>query len=401
MIKVLFINYSYGMGSTGRMIEELDKKMSKDKYQVLVACKKSSVIKQGVYLVGNRITHLVAGLYSRISGLQGYGCVMQTKKLINWIMGEQPDIIHLHNLHGNYVNMNIFFEFLKSYNGKVVWTLHDCWSFTGNCSHYLSAQCTKWKDGKECGKCPNIKKYPPSWFFDRSHKMFKDKQKWYEGLVEKIRFITVSEWLKVEAEKSLLLGKGKIETIYNWVDREVFKPESGERVEKIRKKFGKEMLLFSAASDWMPDKGLNNIYELAEHLDESVGIMLAGKCRDRRAYSNVFYLGEKSKVEMAAYYNAADIYLNLSLEETFGLTTAEALSCGTPVIVRDSSANPEVAGECGIKLKTFSPELMLEAIYKINNNPEVFSGEKCHNWTREHFEIEKNCEKYLAIYLDK
>ncbi|MBQ8634121.1 MAG: glycosyltransferase, partial [Lachnospiraceae bacterium] len=380
------------------LIAELEEKMSKDKYQVLVACKKSNVIKQGVYLIGNRITHLMAGLYSRISGLQGYGCVMQTQKLIMWIKEEQPDIIHLQNLHGNYLNMNILFKYLKKYDGKIVWTLHDCWSFTGNCSHYVRTQCTKWKDGKECGKCPNIKKYPPSWFFDRSHKMFKGKQKWYEGLVEKIRFVTVSEWLKVEAEKSLLLGKGKIETIYNWVDREVFKPENGERVKKIRDKFGKEMLLFSAASDWMLDKGLNDIYELAEHLDESVGIMLAGKCRNRKAYSNVFYLGEKSKNEMADYYNAADIYLNLSLEETFGLTTAEALSCGTPVIVRESSANPEVAGECGIKLKDLSPELVLKAIYEIRKNPEMFSSEKCQSWVDKMFIRNIGCEKYLALY---
>ena len=124
MIKVLFINYSYGSGSTGRLIAELEEKMSKDKYQVLVACKKSNVIKQGVYLIGNRITHLMAGLYSRISGLQGYGCVMQTQKLIMWIKEEQPDIIHLQNLHGNYLNMNILFKYLKSMTARL-------------CGHYM------------------------------------------------------------------------------------------------------------------------------------------------------------------------------------------------------------------------------------------------------------------------
>ena len=388
MIKVLFINYSYGIGSTGRLISELDEVMDKEKYEVLVACKKTSVFRQGIYLIGNRATHLVAGLYSRVSGLQGYGCVGQTQKLIKWIKREKPNIIHLHNLHGNYLNMRILFDFLKEYKGKIVWTLHDCWTFTGNCSYYEISKCAKWKNGEECKECPNIKKYPPSWFFDRSHKIYKDKRSWYEGLVGKIRFVTVSEWLKGEAEQSMFKN-GKIETIYNWVDRDVFLPRN---MEKIRQKFKKSTLLFSAASVWSSDKGLNDIYELAEHLDATTGIVLAGKCKDNKRNSDVFFVGELSKSEMADYYNAADIYLNLSIEETFGLTTAEAISCGTPVIVMNSTANPEVAGECGIKLNKFSPRLVIDAIEAIKNNPEMYSCANCQKWVEENFTRDMGCE---------
>lgn len=398
MIKVLFINYSYGIGSTGRLISELESVMDNAKYKVLVACKKTNVSKPEIYLIGNKVTHLAAGLYSRISGLQGYGCVVQTKKLVKWIKQEKPDIIHLHNLHGNYLNMRILFDFLKKYEGKIVWTLHDCWTFTGNCSYYEISQCTKWKNGKECNACPNIKKYPPSWFFDRAQKMYRDKRLWYDSLVKKINFVTVSEWLKSEAEQSMLLENGIIKTIHNWIDREVFKPRITENVKKIRKEFKKDILLFSAASDWMPDKGLNDIYELAELLDESIGIVLAGRCKDKRSYSNVFYVGEKNKSEMADYYNAADIYLNLSVEETFGLTTAEALACGTPVIVRNSTANPEVAGEYGIKLNTFSPEMVISAIETIISNPDKFSGGNCQNWVEKCFTKDIGCRKYLALY---
>lgn len=397
MIKVLFINYSYGIGSTGRLITELEEKMDKDIYKVLVACKKTNKLKSGVYLIGNKISHMVAGLYSRISGLQGYGCVLQTKKLVKWIDQEQPDIIHLHNLHGNYINMRILFDFLKEYRGKIVWTLHDCWSFTGNCSYYELSQCKKWMNGQECIKCPNIKKYPPSWFFDRSHKMFKDKSKWYDGVKERIMFVTVSEWLNKEVKKSILKNE-RVETIYNWVDRAVFKQGDEDEIKEIRKRFSKEVLLFAAASDWTADKGLNYIYKLAEKLDDSIGIIIAGKCRNKKNYSNIYFVGEKNKKEMALYYNCADIYINLSIEETFGLTSAEALSCGKPVIGMNSSANPEVIGECGICLEKFTPELVVKEIKNIIENPDLFSQEKCQNWTEQMFTTKIGCNKYLQLY---
>lgn len=396
--KILFVNYSYALGSTGNLIKELQERLDPKEFYSVTVCKKIHPFYQdrkNILIPGNRIEYLFEGLMSRLTGLQGYGAVSATKKLIKYIKKEKPDIIHLHNLHGNYLNCGMLFDFLGKYNVPVIYTLHDCWAFTGNCSYYTIHLCKNWNNGMECRRCRYIKKYPPSWFFDRAHKMYLDKERWYDQIKEKIEFVTVSDWLLNEAKRSMI-ARYPVRRIYNWIDTEIFKPFSDRKIKAWKQKIGKKRCFFSAASIWSRDKGLYRLYELADALDDNDCIMLAGVCHDKISSNKIIYLGNVSdKHKMAVYYNVADVYINLSVEETFGLTTAEAMACGTPSIVMNATANPEIAGSCGAVIDQFDITMMKNTIEKLLSDTEL--KKKCRERALSMFTI-READQYISLY---
>lgn len=395
--KILFINYSYGLGSTGNLINEIESRFDSKEFCAIKACKKTNLIcnKKSVLVLGNSIENILNGFFSRLTGLQGYGAVSSTRKLIEYIKKEKPDLIHMHNLHGNYLNCGMLFGFLGKQQIPVIYTLHDCWAFTGNCSHYVLNLCTKWQNGMECRECSYIRKYPPSWFLDRAHKMYLDKKIWYEQVKGRIMFVAVSDWLLHETKKSMLAEYPAMR-IYNWVDTEIYKPYSDSKIQSLKKKMGKKRYYFSAASIWNKDKGLYDLYQFVEMLDDDTCMMLAGECHDKISSSKIRYLGNVSdKHDMATYYNMADVYINLSVEETFGLTTAEAMACGTPSIVINATANPEIIGSCGAVIDHFDISILKKAIDKIMSDTDL--KKKCRKRALSMFSI-KEADQYINLY---
>ena len=340
-MKVLFINTVYQTGSTGRIIEDICdalKKMPGNDY--LVAYGRGSARDSGhSYRISGRAGVLVHALLSRITDRSGFYSRRATRKLIGVIREFQPDIIHLHNLHGYYLNVEILFSYLKDFPGRVIWTLHDCWAFTGHCTHFAYVNCEKWRTG--CRSCAQKGEYPSSRFTDSSKTNYSRKMALFTS-VKNMTVIAVSDWLKKAAEESFL-GRYPVARVYNGIDPDVFKPTPSPI--RIKLGIGDSFMILSVSDGWNDRKGLQDIIRLARSSPSGWRFVIAGlsKRQIRRLPHNIVGL---EKIEgartLVKWYSAADVFLNPSVEESFGLVTVEALACGTPAVVYDRTASPEI-----------------------------------------------------------
>ncbi|NBL00921.1 MAG: hypothetical protein EOM50_23580, partial [Erysipelotrichia bacterium] len=269
-MKILQINCSC-RGSTGTIMQSIDTALEKDNQESYMAYGIGRINKDNCLKLSNYFLSHLHDRLSKLSGLQGYFSWIKTIQLVKWTKGIKPDIIHLHNIHGNYLCLPLLFRFLSTYNGKVVITLHDCWLFTGKCPHFYDVKCDKWL--LECGNCPQLKIYPKSYFLDRTKKCLKDKKKWIEKL-QNCQIITVSQWLNDTAKKSYL-GAYPIKTIYNGVNTKVFFPR------KLRSKYlisipNDVFIILAVASVWAEQKGLSDLILLAEKIKADECIVIVG-----------------------------------------------------------------------------------------------------------------------------
>jgi len=212
-MKILQINQNYQFGSTGRIMKEINDTIIANGHEGYMLCAFSYQEAPNLYVMSKlpvwlavRITFFI----HRLTGLTGYRSMSTTKRAINFIDKCNPDIVHLHNIHGDWINLKLLFKYLKYKNIPIVWTLHDCWSFTGRCSHFENTGCYKWKE--ECHNCPNRYVFPRTYFFDFSRKMYHDKKKWFLGL-NKVEIVTPSQWLGNYVKNSFL-GTYNINTYF-------------------------------------------------------------------------------------------------------------------------------------------------------------------------------------------
>lgn len=342
-MRILLINSVCGTGSTGRIVTDLANDITKRGHTCSIAyglgeerhikdietIKLSSI--QGYYL---------SNFLSKISGITGKFNDIATRKLIRHIEVFKPDIIHLHNLHGYYINVFMLFKFLNISKIPIIWTLHDCWGYTGNCAHYSYINCSKWQD--VCHKCPQIKEYPQSFFFDFTSQMFEWKKTFFLNAPIKV-ITTPSQWLCDEVKHSFL-NKFTCVPVYNGIDTEQFRIKRSSF--KKKNNFEKRKIILGVANAWSSKKGLYDFFRLADIIPEEYKIVLVGLSKKQidELPSSIYGIQRTESVnQLVDIYNAADIFINPSYEETFGLVTAEALLCGVPVITYDKTAVPEVA----------------------------------------------------------
>lgn len=318
-----------------------------------------------------------------------------TKKLIKQIKEINPDVIHLHQVHGYFLNIQILFDFLKDFEKPIVWTFHDCWAFTGHCAHFVGAGCNKWKTG--CYNCPLIHDYPAS-YSDRSQKNFLLKRDLFTT-IPNLHIVTVSRWLE-ELTRQSFFKDCDIRTIYNGINTNIFEPTPSPLKSELNLE-GKKILL-AAATTWNEQKGLKDYIKLAELLPNDIIIMLVGINNSVNITwpSNIIVRPRtNSSKELAAYYSMADIVLNLSYAETFGLTTVEGLSCGTPGIVYNTTASPELlTKETGEVVETGDVDGVFAAVNEILCNGKRFYSNNCRNRVIENFEMHSQYAKYLDLY---
>ncbi len=393
-MKVLFINTVCGRGSTGRIIRDID--------CILREYGDGSLCLYGRYTapedmnslrvetdLGNKLHVLITRIFDR----QGFSSKKATKKLVNAIEEYKPDIIHLHNLHGYYLNLPLLFNFLAKANIPVVWTFHDCWPYTGHCVYSDFIGCEKWQTG--CFECPKKKTYPQSYGLDNSKKNYNDKKRLFTS-VPNLTIVTVSDWLKGEVEKSFM-KKYPIVRVYNGIDRSVFKPTQSDIKEKLGIQ-GKFMML-GVADKWSDRTGLSYFTRLAKEISDDEAIVMIGFQKDEieSLPKNIIAMERTDSVEeLAQLYSAADVVLNPSYEQTFGLVTAEAMACGTPVIVLNATASPElVDGTCGIVVEKDDYEGFKKAISQLKANP--LMAEDCVKRT-DLFDKETNYKQYVELY---
>lgn len=400
-MKVLQINAVYGAGSTGRMTMELHEYMIQQGIDAYVACSKgidSSDLRQ--ISIGNALDVKFHSLMARVTGLQGYCSKRATIKLIKKVDELHPEIVHLGNLHSNYINVKMMLDYLGKHDIATVIVLHDCWFFTGKCSHYTVERCGRWKS--KCGNCPQLKKDIPSWFFDRTTKMLTDKAAGFRN-IKKLGIIGVSEWITFEARESILKDATIIKCIYNWVDTDIFKPDYN-RASEIRKKLKLEekKIILGVSNIWSDTKGLKTFLELSKLLDEKEIILLVGNVEGKDLPENIINIPPTSHVEeLIGYYSSADVFLQLSVEETFGKVVVEAMSCGTPVIVVNSTANSElIADKNGYVCEVGDIADIKKKIDLINTSSLDTYQTLCREYAKSKFGMKDQMEKYIAFYKD-
>ena len=284
---------------------------------------------------------------------------------------------------------------MKEYGKPIVWTLHDCWAFTGHCAHYSALQCTKWKEG--CYNCENRDAYPGKSLIERSKEQWLDKRNIFTSL-ENMVLVTPSNWLRNEVKQSFL-SQYSVRVIQNGIDLCIFR----YRETDIRKrlKIEEKKVVLGVAMSWSARKGLDVFLSLDKLLDENYRILLVGLKEN-------YKLPKETKIipisrtldqcELAGIYSASDFFVNPSLEETLGMTTVEAMACGTPAIVYNQTAVPEPVGEnCGIILEENSPEEIKKAI-KILENSNVDFRTTCRKHVEKHFNKEVCYMKYIELY---
>ena len=341
-MKVLQINI-FGNLSTGRIAVDIYRTLKESGHEGKVAFARNTIADDVPYIrIGNQLDVYVDGIMTRLTDRAGFFSAKPTKKLIQEIKAYEPDIIHLHNLHGYYIHVGELFEFLKEYNKHVVWTLHDCWSYTGHCCYYSMAKCDRWKTG--CHNCPQKRAYPGSLLLDNSRGNYKIKKELFTSL-DKLHLVTVSDWLQGEVKKSFL-KELPCTTIYNGIDLNVFKPTKSN----IRKQYqiGDRYIVLGVASTWDVRKRLKDFISLSAMLGDEYKVVVVGvnDKEKKQLPSNMIGISRTDSVqELAGIYTQADVFFNASVEETFGLPTVEALACETPVVVYDATAVPEVVDD--------------------------------------------------------
>lgn len=411
-MKILQVNAVNGVGSTGRTVSELAAGLAKRGHFSRVAYSTGTPAQHG-YVIGSMREKCIHALASRLSGRQAYFSRHGTKALLRFIDDERFDVVHLHNLHSNFINLPLLLEHLASRDIATVLTLDDCWHFTGKCCHYTVERCYRWQHG--CGSCPRLMSDNPSWFFDATARMWTDKRRLYSA-IRRLGVVGVSEWVTNEARRSILKSAAVIERIYNWVDLSVFSPEWTDQDEAVGLPRD-DFLILGVASKWSPEKGLDDFVRLSERLGghkpglgDPVGgiagrlrprVVLVGRLPARTSLpTGITHLGAIEEVRrLAAVYRRADVLLQLSCEETFGKVVAEALACGTPAIAYDSTANPELIGDgCGYVVEPGSLNQVVDRLVDIAASPAETYRESCRDFAERTFDQDALIDSHVAVY---
>lgn len=351
----------------------------------------------GDILIGSKLDHKVHAFLSRLTGLQGYFSYFATKRFLKQVKAYQPDVVQLGNLHANYINLPLLFKFLGKERIHVVMILHDCWFFTGKCSHFTSRKCEKWKT--QCHHCPALKSDNASWFFDFSSKMFRDRKRWYEKLSSHT-VIAVSDWLKNLAEQSPVFSKAHVIRVYNWIDTDIFKPATSEQIDTVCKKYGlsKDIkYLISVSAGWKAGTSrTQDAVAFAEKLPEQYRLMVVGGADEGIFSDKVVCIPHTTyQSELVALYSLSTAYLHFSVEDTFGKVIAEAMSCGTVPIVFKATACGDTAGPFGIAVQPHDVDAMIAALPETED---AARKENVRKYVIDNYAHPANLERYWLKY---
>lgn len=393
-MRVLMINVVCGIRSTGRICTDLATALEMQGHEVKIAYGRENVPEQFrkyAVRIGSDLDVKIHGAKARLFDDAGFASKRATIKFIQWVKEYNPDVIHLHNIHGYYINVTVLFDYLRTCGKKIIWTMHDCWAFTGHCSHFTIVNCSKWREG--CNHCQQTKEYPKS-ITDRAKRNWFKKKELFTSVTE-MTVVTPSEWLKDIVEKSFL-GKYKVKSIPNGIDLELFRFRSSD-FKKIHGIEDKKIIL-GCATAWSEQKGLKEFIKLSDILGRSYKIVLVGMTDEQISNlpQNILGVPQTNSIkELAEIYSAADVFVNAGKEETMGLTTVEAMACGTPVVVSNLTAVPEVVRDTGgLVVHELTPENIAEAIHNIFNlqlNPRR---------NAEEYDKNKQYQKYIKLYID-
>ncbi len=396
-MRVLQINTTVNSGSHGRIAEQIGLALIEAGHESYIAAaytarpSRSQIIKTGFDL--DRKLH---GLQTRIFDRHGFGSGASTRKLINHIKDIDPDIIHLHNIHGYYLNIRYLFDYLGLANKPVVWTFHDCWPFTGHCSHFDAVNCIKWKTG--CFSCPNKHGYPRSYFFDNSRINYRDKKELFTS-VPRMMLGAPSQWRARHLGNSFLKNN-EIKVIYNGIDTDNFRPINADSLKEKYEIKGKYIL--GVANIWNKRKGLDDLIKLSSMIQSELQIVLVGISRSKEGMlpDGIKSISRTENIdELAAIYSGADIFVNPTYADNFPTTNIEALACGTPVITYNTGGSPEAIDEnTGIIVNRGDIEGLICTVKEVLKNGKNHYTHACRERAVRLYNKNDRFADYISIY---
>ncbi|MDO5444355.1 MAG: glycosyltransferase [Eubacteriales bacterium] len=399
-MRVLLINVVCGIRSTGRICTDLAEALETQGHDVKIAYGREAVpekFRKYALRTESDLGIKLSAMRARVSDNAGFSNRLATIRLVEKIREFDPDVIHLHVLHGYWINIEVLFEYLRECGKKIIWTFHDCWAFTGHCAYFDYVACDKWISG--CSSCPDKNAYPASILADRSEVNYLKKKSFFTGIPD-MHIVTPSKWLADYVRRSFL-KEYPVEVIPNGIDTDVFcrNADTIQAAAELKERYGLEgkKLVIAVSTSWDRRKGLQEYFKLADELGEGYQVAVIGLSEEQAASvpSNVLGIQRTDSVrELAGFYVLAHAYVNASLEENYPTTNLEAIACGTPVIAYNTGGSGESAEIFGTVVPKGNISALSEAVQNAKQTDSALTPEEI----KRLFSFKRMTEKYLEIY---
>lgn len=349
--------------------------------------------------VGNKASVAWHGVVTRLTDRHGLSSDGATRAFIERIKEIKPDIVHIHNIHGYFLNYKLLFEYLSKSGIPVVWTVHDCWLYTGHCYYYSFVQCDKWQNG--CGGCPQQRAFPTSWLIDRSARNYCDKKAAFTSMPkDKMTIVPVSQWIGGELEKSFLSGY-PMQVIHNGIDLEIFKVYDAAEVRE-RYKLGDKKIILGVASIWSREKGVDDFVKMAPMLNDDEVIVLVGVDENTRKLlpDSIVSIARTENIgQLAQLYSAAEAFVNPTWQDNYPTVNLEAIACGTPVVTYRTGGSIEAVTEAtGVVVEQGDVAGLLKAVRGISARGKEFYRPRCREYALKHFDKKDRYADYIRLY---
>ncbi|HIY36898.1 MAG TPA: glycosyltransferase [Candidatus Paraprevotella stercorigallinarum] len=389
--------------STGRIMQEIGELAMQNGWECHIAYSKGRdgirECRSDIIPVGNKWSTAWHGIETRLFDRHGLASSHATRQFVRKIEEIRPDVVHIHNIHGYFLNYQILFDYLSKAGIPVVWTVHDCWLYTGHCYYYSFAGCDRWQTG--CHHCPQKKEFPTSLFCDRSRRNFEDKKAAFTSMpLDRMTIVPVSEWIRNEMRRSFLSAY-PFRVIHNGINTDIFNIYDDRQV---RKTFGlgNRHILLGVASIWSREKGLDDFIRMAGMLNEDEVVVLVGiKPEDRkRLPDNVVGIARTENIrQLAELYAAADVFVNPTWQDNYPTVNMEAIACGTPVVTYRTGGSVEViTPSTGMIVEQGNLNELLKSIREIESKGKASYQEACRKYALLNFRKEDRYMEYLRLY---
>ncbi len=396
-MRVFHVNVVRDTGSTGRITSGVHQLAAYRGHESRIAFGRGPMTHDGSgYKIGGRLDFYLHGIGTRVFDSHGFWSKAATLRLIQEMVAFRPDVIHLHNIHGYYLHVGVLFEYLKKSAIPVVWTLHDCWAFTGHCAHFEFANCDRWRS--HCYSCPAKSEYPRAIIFDRSRKNFRLKNASFVG-VDNMHIVTPSRWLASKVGSSFLQCY-PVHVINNGIDLEAFSPEGND----FRKELGiaDHFVVLAVASPFTERKGYDTLLRLAKNLHADEVLVLVGltAAQVRSLPGQIIGVPRTSSVrELARFYRSADVFVNATQEDTYPTVNLEALSCGVPVVTFDSGGSRETINDSvGLLIEDKSDSALLAGLRSVKSNGKAQYSASCVEFAQLKCDRNERLGEYVDLY---
>lgn len=392
--------------STGRIMQEIGRMAESDGWHNWCAYGRGRdgirPCATDIIPVGNMLSTALHGIFTRVLDRHGLGSTFATRAFVRTLQTIDPDIIHIHNIHGYFLNYPIFFDYLRNSRVKVIWTVHDCWLYTGHCYHYSFIGCDRWKHG--CGRCPQRGAFPRSLVIDRSRRNFKDKERCFTSIpADRLTIVPVSNWMRAEMAESFFRNY-PFKVIHNGIDTSVFRPHEECT---IRTRLGiapEKKIILGLASIWSAEKGLNDFIELSRILrpDEQIVLVGVDPKTAKRLPPSIKCIKRTENVDMLAeLYSTATAFVNPTWQDNYPTVNLEAIACGTPVVsYRTGGSVESISPATGRIVEQGDVKGLIEAVREIGDMGKDAFCAPCREYALANFNKEDRYRDYLRLYED-